>query len=101
MEQSAETILKIPTHVTIIMDGNGRWAKKRGLERINGHQAGIESVRAATELAAELGIKYLSLFAFSTENWGRPKEEIEGLWSLMIKAMREEFYKGTDKKIKF
>ena len=90
MEQNRESILKLPTHVTIIMDGNGRWAKKRGLERLNGHQAGIESVRASTELAAELGIKYLSLFAFSTENWGRPKEEIEGLWGLMIKAIGDE-----------
>lgn len=81
---------KIPTHVTIIMDGNGRWARQRGLERIEGHKEGIESVRECCSLAVETGIKYLSVFAFSTENWGRPQAEIEGLWSLMIKAIAAE-----------
>ncbi len=80
----------IPTHVSIIMDGNGRWAQKRGLERIEGHKEGVESVRACSEFALEYGIKYLSLFAFSTENWGRPKEEIEGLWSIMLKSIAIE-----------
>lgn len=90
MDHTTEKIEKLPTHVTIIMDGNGRWAKQRGLERIKGHQEGVESVRACCEMCVELGIKYMSVFAFSTENWGRPKEEIEGLWSIMIKAIAAE-----------
>lgn len=72
------------------MDGNGRWAKSRGLERLKGHEAGVESVRASSELAVELKIPYLSLFAFSTENWNRPVAEVEGLWSLMVKAIVNE-----------
>jgi len=82
--------LKIPQHVSIIMDGNGRWAKSLGKERIEGHKEGAESVRACLELAVEMKIKYLSLFAFSTENWGRPDEEIHGLWSLMLKSVVNE-----------
>ncbi len=72
------------------MDGNGRWAKQRGKERLEGHKEGVESVRACCTLAVDLGIKYLSIFAFSTENWGRPQAEVEGLWSLMIKAIAAE-----------
>ena len=82
--------LNVPEHVTIIMDGNGRWAKQRGQERLYGHKEGVESVRACTELAVEKGIKYLSVFAFSEENWDRPVEEIEGLMQLMIKAISME-----------
>jgi len=81
---------KIPKHVSIIMDGNGRWAKSRGLKRLEGHKAGVESVRAVTELAVEKGVKYLSLFAFSEENWSRPKNEVLGLMELMINAMINE-----------
>lgn len=81
---------KLPVHVTIIMDGNGRWAKLRGKERIEGHKEGVDSVRACCEEAVDLGIKYLSIFAFSEENWNRPVEEIEGLWRLMIKAIVAE-----------
>ena len=80
----------IPQHVTIIMDGNGRWAKQRGQERLYGHKEGVESVRACTEMAVEKGIKYLSVFAFSEENWDRPVEEIEGLMQLMLKAITME-----------
>lgn len=72
------------------MDGNGRWAKQRGKERIYGHIEGAESVRACCELAVEMGIEYLSLYAFSTENWNRPKDEIMGLMSLMAKSILEE-----------
>lgn len=72
------------------MDGNGRWAKQRGKERIYGHIEGAESVRACCELAVEMGIEYLSLYAFSTENWNRPKDEISGLMSLMAKSILEE-----------
>ena len=82
--------LNVPEHVTIIMDGNGRWAKQRGKERLYGHAEGVESVRACTELAVEKGIKYLSVFAFSEENWDRPAEEIEGLMQLMLKAIMAE-----------
>lgn len=82
--------LNIPEHVTIIMDGNGRWAKQRGKERLYGHKEGVESVRACTEFAVEKGIKYLSVFAFSEENWDRPVEEIEGLMQLMLKAIANE-----------
>lgn len=72
------------------MDGNGRWAKSRGLERLEGHKEGVESVRACLEFAVEMKIKYLSLFAFSTENWGRPSDEVQGLWALMLKAIERE-----------
>ena len=81
---------KIPTHVTIIMDGNGRWAKQRGQERLFGHKEGRESVRACAEYAVEKGIRYLSLFAFSEENWNRPAAEVEGLMQLMLKAILDE-----------
>lgn len=80
----------VPAHVTIIMDGNGRWAKQRGKERLYGHKEGVESVRACTEFAVEKGIKYLSVFAFSEENWDRPVEEVEGLMQLMLKAIAME-----------
>lgn len=81
---------KVPTHVTIIMDGNGRWARQRGKERLFGHQEGRESVRACVEYAVEKGIRYLSLFAFSEENWDRPEEEVEGLMQLMLKSILDE-----------
>ena len=68
----------LPSHVAIIMDGNGRWAKKQGKLRLFGHNNGVSSVRAVTEAAAELGIKFLTLYAFSTENWNRPEEEVKG-----------------------
>lgn len=77
----------IPKHVSIIMDGNGRWAKKQGLKRIFGHKAGVEAVRQATEFAAEKGVGYLSLFAFSEENWNRPQDEVSGLMELMVEAI--------------
>lgn len=82
--------MRIPGHITIIMDGNGRWARKQGMERLFGHRAGADSVRACCEYAVEHGIRYLSLFAFSEENWNRPKDEIDGLMELMIKSVVEE-----------
>ena len=81
---------KLPTHVAIIMDGNGRWAKMRGEHRIVGHQNGVESVRQTVEAAAELGISYLTLYAFSTENWNRPQDEVLGLMSLLVEAIENE-----------
>lgn len=74
---------KLPIHVAIIMDGNGRWAQKKNLPRIEGHRKGAEVVEPIVEAAANIGIKYLSLFAFSTENWVRPAEEVDGLWKLL------------------
>ena len=73
---------KLPQHIAIIMDGNGRWAKQQGKKRIFGHKKGVESVRHITESCVELGIKYLTLYAFSTENWARPKLEVLGLMNL-------------------
>ncbi len=81
---------KIPLHVAIIMDGNGRWASKRGFSRLRGHEMGVEAVRQSTEAAAEIGIKYLTLYAFSTENWNRPKFEINALMRLLVKAVNKE-----------
>lgn len=92
---------KIPQHVTIIMDGNGRWAKARGEDRLIGHKEGAESVRACLELAVEMKIKYLSLFAFSTENWGRPEMEIQGLWSLLLEYINKETPYMLENHIKF
>ena len=80
----------IPEHVAIIMDGNGRWAKKRGALRIFGHQHGVTAVKETVEVAAEIGVKYLTLYAFSTENWNRPKEEVDALMSLLVKTINNE-----------
>ena len=81
---------KIPVHVTLIMDGNGRWAEKRGKERVFGHFEGVESVRAVMEASVEWGIRYVSFFAFSEENWGRPESEVNSLMELMCRAMENE-----------
>ena len=80
----------VPVHVSLIMDGNGRWAKERGKERVFGHFEGVESVRACVEAAVETGVKYLSIFAFSEENWKRPEDEVVALMGLMVKAMAAE-----------
>lgn len=80
---------RIPIHVAIIMDGNGRWARQRGLPRIEGHREGAKAVQAALRAADKSGVKYLTLFAFSTENWVRPKPEIMGLMSLLVEFMNE------------
>ena len=81
---------KLPAHIAIIMDGNGRWAKKQGNQRIFGHENGVESVRQTVEAAGEIGIKHLTLYAFSKENWCRPKQEIDALMSLMIATIDSE-----------
>ncbi|MFN8438939.1 MAG: isoprenyl transferase [Cytophagales bacterium] len=80
----------IPEHVAIIMDGNGRWAKKKGALRIFGHTNALTAVRESVEGCAELGVKFLTLYAFSTENWNRPKDEVEGLMDLLVKAIKDE-----------
>jgi undecaprenyl diphosphate synthase len=81
---------KVPQHVAIIMDGNGRWAKTQGKDRLYGHTHGVESVRETVKSSVDLGIKYLTLYAFSTENWLRPKEEVDGLMELLVSAISEE-----------
>lgn len=81
---------KLPRHVAIIMDGNGRWAALHGKERLFGHQNGVTSVRETAEAAAELGIEYLTLYAFSTENWNRPADEVEALMSLLVTTIHSE-----------
>jgi undecaprenyl diphosphate synthase len=83
-------ITKLPTHIAIIMDGNGRWARKKGNQRIFGHKNGVTAVRETVEGAAELGIKYLTLYAFSTENWSRPKSEVNALMQLLISSLNAE-----------
>ena len=80
----------VPRHIAIIMDGNGRWAKRRGMPRIAGHREGVNSVRDIVEACGQLGVKYLTLYAFSTENWSRPKEEVSLLMRLLLKALRNE-----------
>jgi undecaprenyl diphosphate synthase len=81
---------KLPRHIAIIMDGNGRWASQRGRERVFGHENGIQAVRDTVEAAGELGIKYLTFYAFSTENWCRPKIEVDTLMNLLVRAIRNE-----------
>jgi undecaprenyl diphosphate synthase len=81
---------KIPKHVAVIMDGNGRWAKERGKNRLEGHAMGVDSVRATLKTARELGVSYLTLYAFSTENWSRPKEEVDGLMDLLVQSITNE-----------
>jgi undecaprenyl diphosphate synthase len=81
---------RVPEHVAIIMDGNGRWAKQRGNQRIFGHKNGVKAVKAATEAAGEIGVKYLTLYAFSTENWNRPKSEVDALMGLLVDTINSE-----------
>ena len=81
---------RIPRHVAIIMDGNGRWAKRQGLARMFGHRQGVETVHSITEAAATLGIEYLTLYTFSTENWNRPKEEVDALMALLVDTFAKE-----------
>jgi undecaprenyl diphosphate synthase len=81
---------RLPKHIAIIMDGNGRWAQMHGMARVFGHQSGVKSVREVTEASAEIGIEYLTLYAFSTENWNRPNDEVNALMSLLVKTIQAE-----------
>ncbi len=81
---------KLPKHIAVIMDGNGRWAKQRGEERVFGHKNGVNAVRQVTEACAELGVEYLTLYTFSTENWNRPKEEIDALMAMLVTTIAAE-----------
>src|SRR5580693_8857163 len=87
---SAEAKASLPQHVAVIMDGNGRWAKQHGLPRIEGHRVGAESARTIIRVAGELGIKYLTLYAFSAENWNRPKDEVDALMKYLIHYLKSE-----------
>jgi undecaprenyl diphosphate synthase len=89
----------LPQHIAVIMDGNGRWAKKKGAMRIFGHNNAIKSVRDVTEGCAELGVKYLTLYAFSTENWGRPQQEVDGLMQLLVSTIKSEIKTLMDNKV--
>jgi undecaprenyl diphosphate synthase len=83
-------LTKTPDHIAIIMDGNGRWAKKQGHMRLYGHNFGVESIRETLKAAQEINVKYLTLYAFSTENWNRPKEEVDGLMDLLVRSLANE-----------
>lgn len=87
---------RIPTHVAIIMDGNGRWAAERGKERSFGHQAGVETVRRITSECVRLGVKYLTLYTFSTENWNRPEDEVSALMGLVLSSLEDEIFMKND-----
>jgi len=91
---------RIPQHIAVIMDGNGRWAKAHGKPRVFGHKNGVKSVREVTEGCAELGVKYLTLYAFSTENWGRPRLEVTALMGLLVETIRKEIKTLNDNNIR-
>jgi undecaprenyl diphosphate synthase len=91
---------KLPQHIAIIMDGNGRWAQQRGEHRVFGHQNGVDSVRETAEAAAEIGVRYLTLYAFSTENWNRPKEEVNALMHLLVITINNEIKTLNDNNIR-
>ncbi|CDM68872.1 Isoprenyl transferase [Clostridium bornimense] len=91
IEEKQLDMSNIPKHIAIIMDGNGRWAKERNMPRTYGHKAGVETIREIVKECSELGVKYLTLYAFSTENWARPKEEVDTLMKLLVQYLRNEF----------
>ncbi|MDY6792316.1 MAG: isoprenyl transferase [Thermodesulfobacteriota bacterium] len=91
---------KLPSHIAIIMDGNGRWAKKRLMNRINGHEKGVETVRTIVRASREIGIPHLTLYAFSTENWHRPKNEVDALMALLLKFLKSEKKEMIDENIR-
>ena len=102
MESLKDKIIieRLPEHIAVIMDGNGRWAKQQGKMRVFGHQHGVEAVRSTTEACAELGVKYLTLYAFSTENWNRSSFEVDALMSLLANALKNELKTLNDNNIR-
>jgi len=90
VEKSQIDKSNIPNHIAVIMDGNGRWAKQRGISRIKGHHNALQAVRDTTEACGELGVKHLTLYTFSTENWERPQSEIDGLMALFVSTIKSE-----------
>lgn len=101
LQESIAETGKIPEHIAIIMDGNGRWAQTKGNIRIFGHKAGVDSVRDITESCAQLGVKHLTLYAFSTENWDRPSVEINGLMKILVSSLKNEAKRLNENNIKF
>lgn len=93
-------LTKTPKHIAIIMDGNGRWAKKQGQERLFGHNYGVEAVRETLKAAKELQVEYLTMYAFSTENWNRPKEEVDGLMDLLVRSIAGELDELMESKVR-
>lgn len=93
-------INNIPRHIAVIMDGNGRWAKKKGAMRIFGHRNAVQAVREVTESCGELGVEYLTLYAFSTENWARPKAEVDGLMELLVNTLNQEINRLMDNQVR-
>ncbi|MFQ5447357.1 MAG: polyprenyl diphosphate synthase, partial [Saprospiraceae bacterium] len=91
---------KLPRHIAVIMDGNGRWAKEKGMPRVFGHRNGVKAVRETTEAAAELGVGYLTLYAFSTENWNRPEREVNALMALLVDTIKKEIKTLNDNEIR-
>ncbi|MEN9839757.1 MAG: hypothetical protein RL177_1236 [Bacteroidota bacterium] len=100
IQESLKGIGNIPRHIAVIMDGNGRWAKAKGRMRIFGHQAGVESVRDITEACAQLGVEYLTLYTFSTENWGRPNDEVSALMQILVQSLRKETRRLNDNDVR-
>lgn len=90
----------LPKHIAVIMDGNGRWATQKGIARIFGHRNAVQSVKDVVEGCGELGIKYLTMYAFSTENWGRPKEEVDGLMELLVNTLKKEINSLHENRVK-
>jgi undecaprenyl diphosphate synthase len=90
----------LPRHIAVIMDGNGRWAKKKGAMRIFGHRNAVQAVKDVTECCGELGVKYLTLYAFSTENWNRPKDEVDGLMELLVNTLKQEISTLMENQVK-
>ena len=103
-DEPIEELLKksgeIPKHIAIIMDGNGRWAKKRGLPRVAGHKRGVDTVKEIVEACAEIGVKFLTLYTFSTENWNRPKDEVSTLMRLLLNSLRDRVNELNDNDIR-
>ncbi len=91
---------KVPNHIAIIMDGNGRWAKSKGMQRVFGHKNALTAIRAAADTSSELGVKFLTLYAFSTENWNRPKFEVDALMTLLVKTLKKELPEFQNKNVK-
>ena len=100
VQEELKAACKLPRHIGIIMDGNGRWARLKGKTRIDGHAAGVESVRDVVESSSQLGIKYLTLFTFSTENWKRPEKEVSALMQLLVRVIGRESRKLHDNNIR-
>ena len=99
--QTIPEVFAVPRHIAIIMDGNGRWAKQRYLPRVAGHKRGVEAVRETVKACGEMGVEYLTLFAFSSENWRRPQEEVSVLMQLFLRALEQEVEKLHDNGIRF